>query len=63
MDEEESYYSQGEIDTRIKLLKQKSPSAPYLLLSYRERPPLYDSERDDDSEKAYSTNMIDLLKN
>ena len=40
----ESYYSEGEMQTRIKLLKQKSYSAPYILISDCYDEPLYDTE-------------------
>ncbi len=64
---DESDYSQGEIDTRNKLLRQKSPSAPYLLYSYREEEPLHEDEVDSEgnelvSERANSTTLFEQLK-
>ena len=40
----ESYYSEGEMQTRIKLLKQKSYSAPYIMIGDCYDEPLYDNE-------------------
>lgn len=44
----ESYYSENEIKTRIKLINQKSYSAPYIIISDCYPEPLCDDEDEDD---------------
>lgn len=43
-EDEQSYYSEGEIQTRMKLIRQKSYSAPYILMSDCFDEALQDSE-------------------
>lgn len=47
-EDDESYYSENEIKTRIKLISQKSYSAPYIIISDCYPEPLCDDEDDDD---------------
>lgn len=42
--EEESMLSEGEAITRMKLINQKSYSAPYIMISDCYEEPLYDNE-------------------
>ncbi len=54
---ESSYYSEGEILTRNKLIRQKAYSAPYILLVDCFDEPLCDSESQI-MQKACSTTML-----
>lgn len=60
-EDESSYYSEGEIQTRIKLIGQKSYSAPYIIFSDCYEEPLGGSE-DEESQrppsKAYSESIL-----
>jgi hypothetical protein len=56
-EDDESFYSEGEIKTRIKLMKNKSYSAPYILISDCFEEPLCDTESQM-LQKAYSTTML-----
>jgi len=63
--DEDSYYSQGELASRVKLLRHKSPSAPYLLYSQQEEEPLRDEEDSDEangSDRANSTTRFHMYK-
>ena len=65
--EEESYYSEGEIKTRIKLISQKSYSAPYIVFSDCYQEPLGGYPSDDEEEdelpsKAYSTTVLQSIE-
>jgi len=42
----ESYYSENEINTRIKLISKKSYSAPYIIISDCYQEPLCDDEEE-----------------
>ena len=53
----ESYYSEGEVNTRIKLIRKKSYSAPYIIINDCFDEPLFDTESQI-LEKAYSTTML-----
>jgi hypothetical protein len=63
-DDQSSYYSEGEIQTRIKLIGQKSYSAPYIIFSDCYEEPLGGS--DDESQrppsKAYSESLLQQLE-
>lgn len=44
-EDEESNYTEGEINTRIKLMRHKTPSAPYFLFSYiNTNDPMYEDD-------------------
>lgn len=65
-EDDESYYSENEIKTRIKLISQKAYSAPYLIISDCYPEPLCD-EDDEESQnqmpsKAYSTTVLQSLQ-
>jgi len=64
-DDQSSYYSEGEIQTRIKLIGQKSYSAPYIIFSDCYEEALGGSE-DDESQrppsKAYSESILQQLE-
>lgn len=57
---EDSYYSEGELLSRDKLVAKKSYSAPYIVISDNYDQPLYDSQ---DEEELESANTTTLLKN
>ena len=64
---DESYYSENEIRTRIKLINQKSYSAPYIIISDCYPEPLCDDAEDDEEgdqlpSKAYSTTVLQSLE-
>jgi hypothetical protein len=56
-EDKESYYSEGEIQTKIKLITQKAYSAPYIIINDCFDEPLYDSESQI-LQKACSTTML-----
>jgi hypothetical protein len=65
-EDQDSYYTEGEAQTRMKVIGQKSYSAPYIVISDNYVEPL-GGEEDDDSEnqlpsKAYSTSVLHNLE-
>ena len=60
-DEDQSYYSEGEMQTRMKLIRQKSYSAPYILMSDCFNEALYDTESQI-LQKACSETMLQGLE-
>lgn len=60
--DESSYYSEGEIQTRIKLIGQKSYSAPYIIFSDCYEEPLGGSDDESNPSKAYSESLLQQLE-
>jgi hypothetical protein len=59
---EESYYSEGELISRDKIVNKKNYSAPYIIMNYCFDEPLYDSEEEYELERANSTTILDNLQ-
>ena len=60
--DQESVYSEGELMTRMKLIKQKSYSAPYILFLDCFDEPLCDSESQGYLEHGYSTTRLQNIE-
>ena len=60
-EQEDSYYSEGELISRDKVANKKSYSAPYIIFNDCFDEPLYDSEEEKDLESANTTTIMKNL--